>query len=620
MVTTSHRRGKGRGESRESRESLSPRPEVVVTTDEFLTNDAACRALTADPGLYQRGGLLVRVTHDDPAEKGIRRPALPRIEPVPNPALRDRLTAVAEFVIPRATGNVPTHPPAWCVSAVGARGRWPGVRRLEAVLEYPVLRPDGTVLCENGFDPDTGLLLQLNCEPPRVPNRPSRDDARDAAEALFEVVVDFPFAKDCHRSAWLAALLTPLARFAFEGPSPLFLADSNVRGSGKGLLLDCVSRIVSGERFVIAVYTDDTDELRKRITSLALAGDRLVLFDNLQGNFGNAVLDAALTGTIWRDRVLGFSRMMQSPLYATWYATGNNVAVGADTSRRCCHLRLDSPLEHPEERSEFVHPDLLGYVAANRARLLGAALVILRAYCAAGRPGPDLLPWGSFEGWSRLIRGAVVWLGLPDPGETRRLLQARSDLSAEAMGLLLRCWERMDPQRHGLTSSEVIDGLFKNPSPAAPPWHPEMRDAVEALCGKADGRSLGAKLRHFSRRVFGDRYIDRLGTAHHAVRWVVRLASEFLSSETDSPDSPDSPAESEVDSTSAGESGESGESVPPQENSENGDGNRPQPPPGATFFFQDIRGRPCGPGDAFQWCWSGGPGWLNAATYPPPTS
>jgi hypothetical protein len=565
------KRREPRGESRESsppqgraeaapdgRPETTPddRPEVVVLFDEYLTNDQACRALTADPTTYQRGGLLVRVTRDETAEKGIRRPALPRIEPLPNPALRDRLTAVAQFVIPKTIGGVvvhmPTHPPAWCVSAVAARGRWPGIRRLEAVVEYPVLRPDGTVLCENGYDPDTGLVLELTGEPPRVPDRPSLDDARRAAGELLEVVEDFPFQQPCHRAAWLAALLTPLARFAFRGPAPLFLADSNVRGSGKGLLLDTISGIVSGERFTIATYTDDTDELRKRITSLALAGDRLVLFDNLEGNFGNAVLDAALTGTSWRDRVLGFSRMMQSPLYATWYGTGNNVAVGADTSRRCCHIRLDSPMERPEERTGFAHPDLLGYVAANRGRLLTAALTILRAYCVAGRPWSDLPPWGSFEGWSRLIRGAVAWLGLPDPAESRRLLQARSDVPAESMAVLLRCLEQMDPRRHGLTSSEIIDGLFKSPPSPAPDWHPEMRDAVEGLCGKADARSLGNKLRHYSRRVFGDRYIDRLGTAHNAARWVVRLASEFSSSEKDSPDSPDYPAESESSTHSAG--------------------------------------------------------------------
>ena len=205
-----------------------------------------------------------------------------------------------------------------------------------------------------------------------------------------------------YRAAWLAALLTPLARFAFVGPTPLFLCDANVRAVGKGLLLDCISRIVTGEPFTIATFTSDDDELRKRVTSLALGGDRLVLFDNLSGNFGNAVLDAALTGTAWKDRVLGANRMAEAPLYMTWYATGNNVGIAADTARRCCHIRLESAHERPEERTDFDHPNLLAWIGQNRLRLLTAALTILRGYCAAGRPDLHLPAWGSYEGWSAL--------------------------------------------------------------------------------------------------------------------------------------------------------------------------------------------------------------------------
>src|SRR5262249_60774513 len=125
-------------------------------------------------------------------------------------------------------------------------------------------------------------------------DQPTRGDALAAWHVLQEIIVDFPFERDIHRAAWLAGLLTPLARFAFTGPSPLFLVDANVRAAGKGLLLDCISRIVTGERFTIAAYTADEDELRKRITSLALAGDRLVLFHNLEGRLRAAVPDARL--------------------------------------------------------------------------------------------------------------------------------------------------------------------------------------------------------------------------------------------------------------------------------------------------------------------------------------
>ena len=107
------------------------------------------------------------------------------------------------------------------------------------------------------------------------------------------------------QAAWAAAVLTPLARFAFRGPAPFFLVDANVRGAGKGLLPDTIAVIDSGRGFARAVYTLDEAEMSKVITALALAGEPLVLLDNINGFLGNASLDAALTATEWQGRVLG---------------------------------------------------------------------------------------------------------------------------------------------------------------------------------------------------------------------------------------------------------------------------------------------------------------------------
>jgi 5S rRNA maturation endonuclease (ribonuclease M5) len=508
------------------------RPKIFITTEEHDVNEQAVVALARDQSIYQRSGLLVRIVRDvSPAGNGIRRPFAPRIDALPPALLRERLAANARWMVLQETGKgfeeKPARPPAWCVAAVHARGHWPTLRHLEAVVEYPVLRPDGTILSRPGYDEDTGLLLQPSGTFPELPSHFSREDAIAAARELLEVVTDFPFERDVHRAAWLAGLLTPLARFAFIGPAPLFLVDANVRAAGKGLLLDCISRIATGERFTIATYTAEEEELRKRITSLVLSGDRMVLFDNLVGNFGNGTLDAALTGTTWKDRLLGVNRMAEGPLYMTWYATGNNVAIAADTARRICHVRLESEEERPEERKAFRRPNLLGWVGENRPRLLTAALTILRAYCAAGRPDLGLPAWGSFEGWSSLVRSAVVWVGLPDPGETRLLLQERSDVAADSMGVLLACWEQLDPDRQGLTAAEVIQLLYKQPLSSPPAFHSDLKAALEALLGKPDSRSLGNRLRSYRRRMFQGRFIDQAGTEQRAARWAVFLAKEF---------------------------------------------------------------------------------------------
>jgi hypothetical protein len=537
--------GNGRGQDQRGRQPArrpqgaatangDRRPEVRVTTEEHLVNDAATAALASDPDQNQRGGLLVRVVADDASAAGhVRRPSGARIEPLTQPTLRERLSAAARWVqmVNTRDGSAerPARPPAWCVAAVHARGKWNGVRRLEAVVDHPVLRPDGSVLDRPGYDADTGLYYHpAGAAPGALAGAPTKADAAAARDALLEVVHDVPFAADHHRAAWLAALLTPLARFAFRGPAPLFLVDANVRGAGKGLLCDAAGLIVTGRRFSVCDYTNDRDELRKRITALALQGERLVLFDNLEGRFGNGTLDAALTADTWEDRVLGVNRTVRLPLFVTWFATGNNVAVGADTARRVCHVRLECSEEHPERRAGFRHPDLLAWVEANRPPLLAAALTVLRAYCAAGRPDLGLAPWGSFTGWSALIRGAVVWCGLPDPAAGRLELQERSDATAEAMGALLAGWLRLDPHRRGLTAGEVVERVYKRPPDQAEDWHADLRAALDVLLPRPDGRLLGYTLRSHRKRVFKGLFLAHTGGSdRNGTRWAVYPAAEF---------------------------------------------------------------------------------------------
>jgi hypothetical protein len=549
------------------------RPEIQITTEEHEVNAQAVAALTADKHIYQRGGLLVRVVRDtSPAAKGIRRPHAPRLDALPAPILREHLAAKARWYMLRETKEgpvrIPQRPPSWCVSAVHARGEWEGMRHLEAVVDYPVLRPDGTILCTPGYDPETGLLLEPPGELPAIAQHPTLADAQAACAMLLEIVNDFPFAAEIHKAAWLAGLLTPLARFAFAGPAPLFLCDSNVRGAGKGLLLNVQAKIVTGESFTVATYTTDDDELRKRITSLVMEGDRLVLFDNLDGKFGGPVLDAALTATTWKDRLLGFNRTASAPLYMTWYATGNNVMIGADTSRRVCHIRLESPEEKPEERTGFHRPNLLAWVGEHRQKLLAAALCVLRAYFVAGRPDMRLPAWGSYEGWSALVRSTVVWLGLPDPGQTRVVLQDTVDTPAQYMAVILDCLERLDPQRQGLTAAQVVETVKpqKSTTEPAPDWYADLRDAVEGLVGKLDSRLLGYRFRAYRRRVFGGRYLDQAGRSHQAIRWAVFPASSFLAGATNPPRAPHPPG-------TLGGGWEDGEHVsPPAETSHGGNG------------------------------------------------
>src|SRR5262249_42651413 len=97
---------------------------------------------------------------------------------------------------------------------------------------------------------------------------------------------------------------------------------------------------------------------------------------------------------------------------------------------------------------------------------------------------------------------------------------------------LIDALERMDPEGRGVTTGEIIDAIRKPADPASE-WLPELRSAVEELCGKIDSRSLGYKLRHFARRRFGGVMIDRAAgvSATNSVGWVVRRVTPANRSE-----------------------------------------------------------------------------------------
>ena len=239
------------------------------------------------------------------------------------------------------------------------------------------------------------------------------------------------------------------------------------------------------------------------------------------------MIDQLLTADAWQGRLLGTNTTIKAPLLVSWFATGNNVSIIGDTIRRVCPLRLETPLENSEGRGGFRHLDLLGWVGENRSSLLSDVLTILRGWHVAGRPDMKPVPWGSFSGWSGVVRNTIMWCGLKDPGDTRAELQQRADTGTNAMRAVLIGLEHLDPDRRGLTAGQIHDKVFEEPSAEGESWFQDLRAALDDLLSKKDSRHLGYRLRSFRRRVIGDRYLDSLEKAHGSARWVVLPASAF---------------------------------------------------------------------------------------------
>lgn len=155
-------------------------PHIVIGVDEERVNDEAVAALATHPEVYRRGNALVQIATDpDRPSKAVRRqPGSPRIVILKPATIREMLASRARWLQHDGKKLVLTHPPGWSVGAVAQRAAWPGVRLLDAVVETPVLRADGTVLETPGYDAETGLYFKPpEIGFPPVPVEPTKDDA-----------------------------------------------------------------------------------------------------------------------------------------------------------------------------------------------------------------------------------------------------------------------------------------------------------------------------------------------------------------------------------------------------------------------------------------------------------
>lgn len=400
-------------------------PTIEISVDEErLVVQGVAALVAAEAPIYQRAGVLVRVV-DQASRSWAQIPSgTPTIGVVPEEILSMHLASSACWLGKDKKGQPkPAHPPRLTVKQIAAANEhWGQVRILEGVTEAPVMRRDGTIIETPGYDAATGIIYRPISEYLPVAEAPSRDDAVAACRLLAEVVEDFPFAGSEHRSAWLACLLTFFARDAIEGCTPLHLIEAAERGTGKSLLAEVTGEIALGRTLAVMPQVEDGEEARKRMLSLALSGLRAVLLDNVT-RIGGPVMDAALTSTIWRDRILGVSREVTAPLRPVWMATGNNVELRGDIVRRVNFIRLEADTDTPDARTGFRHDPLIPWIREGRPELVRACLTILRAYAVAGRPRVEMRPWGRYEEWSDHVRAPLIWAGLPDPCLTRDMLE-----------------------------------------------------------------------------------------------------------------------------------------------------------------------------------------------------
>lgn len=408
-------------------------------------------------------------------------------------------------------------------------GDWP-VPTVAGIITTPTLRPDGSLLREPGYDPQTRLYLVEDpaLRLPPIPEAPSREQALEALDRIASLLAEFPFVGPVDLAVALSGILTAVLRPGLT-TAPLHGIRACTPGTGKSYLVDIAAAFALGRRCPVIAAGRSEEETEKRIGALLLSGSPVISIDNVNGELGGDALCQLTERPIVRVRVLGKSDAPEMECRSIVFATGNNLTLVGDMTRRTVLCTLDAGIERPETRQFAQKP--FDLVSANRAAYVADALTVMRAYHAAGRPG-QLPRLASYEQWSDTVRSALVWLGHEDPAKTMEAAR-EGDPEALAVRELFAHWQEVLTLNTGYTAVALI-GKANAVAPAYGDGdtgfeYPEFRDLLQRQAGEGrtiSSRRLGRWLKRICGRVFDGLKLELRADAHNGNRYMLVRADE----------------------------------------------------------------------------------------------
>lgn len=454
-------------EQEEETPSLQPAdipdfPEILIgaqlreiTSESLIALELAEQQL---PTLFAQGTKIKRVARDK--EKR------PIIDDVDESTLRGALTRAANYYrLSQRNGEwvrVPVSPPKDMVQDILSLkpDQWP-FPAIEAIVQMPILRADGTILDSPGYDPISRLyyMPKAGLTIPKIPASPTQQQAREAAQFIATFFQDFPYQSEADHANILGLALTTICRQMFRHV-PLALIDATKQGTGKGLMTDIINEIAIGDAACAISPVASDEEWDKRITALLMTGATMITIDNVEGVLRSPILAKVLTGETHNGRILGTSKMVNVPQRAIWIANGNNIQLGGDMARRSYRIRMITKVSNPWEREDFTYPDLMQAVKDNRGKIISSLLTIARSWFLAGKPTPHkkIKKMATFSQWAETIGSMLSYAGITGFLENAQELHQEADVDGAACALFLETWQAKYGNESYKTS-ELIEKL-----------------------------------------------------------------------------------------------------------------------------------------------------------------
>ena len=312
----------------------------------------------------------------------------------------------------------------------------------------------------------------------------------------------------------LSAVITCVVR-AMLDRAPLHGFSAPVRGSGKSILGDICAVIATGRRVTTLTWSPREDEAEKRLGAALIQGAPVLSLDNIVCPLGGELLCQVLTQESVQVRPLGITKLVTIPSAVALLATGNNLTVIGDMTRRALIAELEPREERPELRK--FDNDPVADALASRVKLANAVLTIVSAWMRS-KDEVDLEPLGSFEEWSATVRSALCWLGMTDPIEVMQRTYD-SDPEKDQALQLIGAWKEHFAHRSIPLNAVITKAVEKKVDGS--PKRPELHEAVANIAGTAgmnDSRALAAYLRKIENRIFSGLTFESPGMHRSNVR------------------------------------------------------------------------------------------------------
>lgn len=425
-----------------------------------------------------------------------------------------------------AEGNrseVPSLPSVTLCKTLLTRDVWPGVPGIRSIVGTPVVRKDGSILEDPGYDVKSRLFHspQYNMDPLPEPGTENMAKAVDSAKRLLlnQVLHDFEWVASSDKANFIAALVSQVLRPYIGGPTPLFALSATAAGAGKTLLTSLLEMFGTTWRPWVA----DEAELRKAITATLMEPASVIVLDNVgKGeSVESATFAMLLTSKVWSDRVLGQSRNVRIPNDRLWVVTGNNIQFGGDIPSRSVLVRMRPQRSNPDLRTGFVLGNLRDWLGNpdNVARVLWSILVLVKDWMASGAPEAKIT-MRDYSKWASCIGGFLSHHSIPGFLENRDALKT--------VDIEERHWESFFfnwIQRFGIkrvTGAELVRSCQGKEDDGD--WEgtfPRVRGSIPSP------QALGKLLGHRKDRFFGDLVLRGSWDKHKKTNyWWVEDTSE----------------------------------------------------------------------------------------------